>query len=62
MQTRHNFNALAMELRLPCIKPSKLYVNSSNGRKHMSIRCNYKSDTKGRKQVYFSFLGPPTLS
>ena len=28
MQKRHNFNVLAMELRLPCIKPPKLYVNS----------------------------------
>ena len=26
MQTRHNFNALAMQLRIPCIKPLKVYV------------------------------------
>ena len=62
MQTRHNFNALAMELRLACIKPPKLYLNSSNGWQHISIRWGYKSDTKRGKQGYFSFLGTATLS
>ena len=62
MQTRHTINALAMELRLPCIKPLKLYVNSSSGWKHiLCIRCSY-SDAKRRKQGYFLFLGTATLS
>ena len=34
MQKRQDFNALAMELRLPCIKPLKLYVNSSRVWEH----------------------------
>ena len=59
MQTRHKFKPLAMELHLPCFKASKVYVNSSS---HMGIRCTYKSDAKGRKQGYFSFLGTPSLS
>ena len=29
MHKRHDFNVLTMELRLLCIKPPKLYVNSS---------------------------------
>ena len=55
---RHTSNALAMELRLPCIKPLKLYVVDGN----RSIRRSYKSDAKGVKQGYFSFLGTATLS
>ena len=57
MQTRHTFNALAMELRLPCIKPLKLYVVGGN----RSIRRSYKSDAKRGKQGYFSFLVTATL-
>ena len=37
MQKRHSFNVLAMELRLPCIKPPKLYVNSSKDGEHEII-------------------------
>ena len=51
-------NELAMELRLPCIKPMKLYSVDGN----RSIRRSYKSDAKGVKQGYFSFLGTATLS
>ena len=58
MQMRHTFNALALELRLPCIKPLKLYV--VNGKR--SIRRSYKSDAKGVKQGYFSFPGTATFS
>ena len=58
MQTRHTFNALAMALRLPCVKPLKLYVVDGN----RCIRCNHKSDAKRGKQGYFSFLGTATLS
>ena len=47
-----------MELRLPCIKPLKLYSVDGN----RSIRRSYKSDAKGVKQGYFSFLGTATLS
>ena len=62
MQTKHDFYALAMELRHPCIKPPKLYLNSSNGWKHIILRCSYKSDAKGGKQGNCSFLGIATLS
>ena len=37
MQQRHGSNVLAMELRLPCIKPPKLYVNSSRVWEHIRI-------------------------
>ena len=47
-----------MELRLPCIKPPKLYSVDGN----RSIRRSYKSDVKGVKNGYFSFLGTATLS
>ena len=53
---RHTFYALDMELRLPCIKPLKLYVVDGN----RSIRRSYKSDAKGVKHGYFSFLGTAT--
>ena len=64
MQTRHNFNALAMELHLPCIKPPKLYVNSSDRWKHMSMyKVWLQKWHQGRKKKgYVSFLGTPTLS
>ena len=55
---RHTFNALAMELRLLCIKPLKLYLVDGN----RSIRRSYESDAKGVKQGYFSLLGTATLS
>ena len=58
MQMRRTFIALAMELSLPTIKPLKLYVVDGN----RSIRRSYKSDSKGVKQDYFSFLGTVTLS
>ena len=51
-------SALAVELRLPCIKPLKLYSVDGN----RSIRRSYKSDAKGVKQGHFSFLGTATLS
>ena len=51
-------SAFAMELRLPCIKPLKLYSVDGN----RSIRRSYKSDAKGVKHGYFSFLGTATLS
>ena len=47
-----------MELRLPCIKPLKLYSVDGN----RSIRRSYKSDAKGVQQGYLSFLGTATLS
>ena len=50
MQKRHDFNVLAMEPRLLCIKPPKLYVNSSRVWKHMGIRWGYKSEAKWGKQ------------
>ena len=56
MQTRHPFNALAMKLRLSCIKPLKLYVNLIRGWKHISISCSYNSDAKRIKQGYLSFF------
>ena len=34
MQKRQHFNGLAMELRFHCIKPPKLYVNSSRVWEH----------------------------
>ena len=52
MQTRDNFDVLDMELRLPCIKSPKLYVNSTNGWKHISIRCSYRSDAKRGKRSF----------
>ena len=39
---RHTFNALAMELRIPCIKPLKLYIVDGN----RNIRRSYKIDAK----------------
>ena len=56
MQQRHGSNVLAMELRLPCIKPPKLYMNSTRAWKHIRIRWGYKSEAKQRKQDYFRFL------
>ena len=57
MQMRHTFNALAMELRLLCIKPLKMYLVDGNRR----IRGSYKRDAKGVKQGCVSFLGTATL-
>ena len=56
MQQRHGSNVLAMELRLPCIKPPKLYVNSSRVWEHIRIRWGCKSEAKQGKQDYFRFL------
>ena len=56
MQQRHGSNVLAMELRLPCIKSPKLYVNSSGVWEHIRIRWGYKSEAKQGKQDYFRFL------
>ena len=56
MQQRHGSNVLAMELRLPCIKPPKLYVNSSRVWEHIRIRWGYKTEAKQGKQDYFRFL------
>ena len=56
MQQRPGSNVLAMELRLPCIKPPKLYVNSSRVWEHICIRWGYKSEAKQGKQDYFRFL------
>ena len=56
MQQRQGSNVLAMELRLPCIKPPKLYVNSSRVWEHIRIRWGYKSEAKQGKQDYFRFL------
>ena len=57
MQKRRDFNVLAMELRLPCIKPPKLYVNSTTVREHIGIRRGYKSEANWGKQDYCLFLG-----
>ena len=46
MHKRHDFNVLTMELRLLCIKPPKLYVNSSRIRELIGIRWGYKSEAK----------------
>ena len=62
MQQRRGSNVLAMELRLPCMKPPKLFVNSSRVWEHIRIRWGYKSEAKQGKQDYFSFLGTATLS
>ena len=51
-----------MELRLLCIKPPKLYVNSSRKWEHIGIRWGYKSEAKWEKQDYCLFLGSATLS
>ena len=56
MQQRHGSNVLAMELRLPCIKPPKLYVNSSRVWEHICVMWVYKSEAKQGKQNYFRFL------
>ena len=50
MQKIHEFNVLTMELRLPCIKPPKLYVNSSRVWELIGIRWVYKSEAKWGKQ------------
>ena len=50
MQKRQDFNVLAMELRLPCIKAPKLYVNSSREWKHIGKKWVYKSEAKSGKQ------------
>ena len=39
MEKIHDFIVLAFELRLPCIKPPKLYVKSSKGWKHIKTTC-----------------------
>ena len=62
MQQRHDPNVLAMELRLPCIKPPKLYMDSSRVWGQIGIRWGYKSEAKQGKHDYFSFLGTATLS
>ena len=62
MQKRHDFNVLTMELRLICIKPPKLYVNSSRVWELIGIRWCYKSEAKWGKQDYCLFLGSATLS
>ena len=56
MQTKHNVDALAMELRLPCIKPPKLYLKSINEWEQITIRWDYKSDVKIENSVIFRFL------
>ena len=62
MEKRHNFNVLAMEPSLPCIKPPKLYVNSSRVWEHIGIRWGYKSKAKWEKQDYCLFPASATLS
>ena len=62
MQQRHGSTVLAMEQRLPCIKPPKLYVNSSRVWEHILIRWGYQSEAEQGKQDYFSFLGAAALS
>ena len=56
MQKRHDFNVLAMELRLPCIKPPKLYVNSSRVWEHIGIRWGYESEAKWGNRIIVCFL------
>ena len=35
---------------LPCIKTPKLFLNSSKGLEHISIKWGYKSEADGGKQ------------
>ena len=62
MQKRHDFNVLAMELRLLCIKPPKLYVNSSRVWEHIGIRWGYKSEAKWGNRTGLLFVSSATLS
>ena len=56
MQMRHDFNVLAMEPRLPCIKPTKLYVNSSRVWEHIGIGWGYTVKPSAENMIMFCFL------
>ena len=63
MHKRHDFNVLTMELRLLCIKPPKLYVNSSYQTEHMFYHLDYiGNDVTVWRQILASLQSPIAFS